>query len=132
MAIVTANNLGGRVSRQLLPVAILVPIALEWLRLMGQRIGLYNAEFGLSLGVSATTLVLSVVIWNVARTILAPRPGTHRRRGRTATDPRGRTTDPQVSRIPGRTGRSAPAGCRGRSPPSIRWRAWSRRSPGAR
>lgn len=69
MAVITADDVGGRVARRLLPVAIVVPIALEWLRLQGQRNALYSPAFGLSLGVSAIILVLTAVIWRSAHTL---------------------------------------------------------------
>ncbi len=39
------------IARRLLPAALIVPVGLGWLRLEGQRLGLYDTEFGLALHV---------------------------------------------------------------------------------
>ena len=65
MVVVTSEGTGGIVTRRLLPAVILVPIVLGWLRLEGERAGLYDTELGLalitvaSMGIFATLVILS-------------------------------------------------------------------------
>ncbi|HEX8834492.1 MAG TPA: hypothetical protein VF719_09840, partial [Abditibacteriaceae bacterium] len=54
MKIFASRGLGGIVARRLLPAAILVPVLLGWLRLEGQRAGLYDTVFGIVLLVTMT------------------------------------------------------------------------------
>ena len=69
MAVVTSRNLGGVVARRLLPAAILVPLALGWLRLRGEQIGLYGTELGVSLITFANMAVIAALVWWSARLI---------------------------------------------------------------
>ena len=64
-----ANDLAaGRSARELLLAAILLPFALGWIRIQGQRLGLYDLGFGAAVFVLALMLVLSAVVWrNAAR-----------------------------------------------------------------
>ena len=57
MALVTSDKLGGLVARRMLPAAILVPLIVGWLRVSGQRAGLYGLGFGSA--VYATVLVVT-------------------------------------------------------------------------
>lgn len=78
MAIVTSDSAGGVVVRRLLPAAILVQIAVGWLRLIGQQAGLYGTELGVALMVVSSTVVLTVLIaWSAS---LLHRSDTERRR----------------------------------------------------
>lgn len=54
---------GGISLRRLLPVALIMPIVLGGISLWGQRIGLYDATFGLVLLVLSTMILLSITIW---------------------------------------------------------------------
>jgi hypothetical protein len=45
MRTMTLDGLAGRMARALLPVSLLAPVAIGWLRLQGQRAGLYGTEF---------------------------------------------------------------------------------------
>jgi PAS domain S-box-containing protein len=62
-----SRGIGGTMVRRLLPVAILAPALLGWLRLMGQRAGLYGTEYGVAIEIGGTMLVLVVVIWVIGR-----------------------------------------------------------------
>jgi len=55
--------------RRLLPAALGVPLILGWLRLEGQRRGLYGTEFGIELLVVANTVIFVALIWWSARTV---------------------------------------------------------------
>lgn len=63
MTTLTSPHTGGLTARKLLPMAILLPIALGWLRLQGERAGWYQTEFGTALLATLIMLVFSVVIW---------------------------------------------------------------------
>lgn len=57
-AIITNNNIGSNVARRMIPFAIGIPLILGWLRLLGEKAGLYSTEFGVSL-----TVIFSIVIF---------------------------------------------------------------------
>ncbi len=69
MSLVTAPTAGGVVVRRLMPLAVVVPVALAWLRFEGQRLGLYGTEFGLALYALADVGVLSAAIVWIARSL---------------------------------------------------------------
>lgn len=61
----TQDTAAGAAARRLLPLLLITPTVLGWVRLFGQRQGLYGTEFGLSLMVTSCTLVLSALaLWN--------------------------------------------------------------------
>ena len=63
---VTGSATGaGSMARRLLPAAIFLPLILGWLRLQGERAGLYGTELGLVLfAVSNVLLLVALVIWS--------------------------------------------------------------------
>jgi PAS domain S-box-containing protein len=67
MAIVTGRDSGGLLARRLLPAAVLVPLLLGWLRLAGERAGLYGQATGVSLFAVSTMVVFAALIgWSAA------------------------------------------------------------------
>ena len=62
-ALVAGTTTGARLARRLLPIAIIVPVLLGWLRVLGERAGFYESPFGT--GMFATILVafLVALIW---------------------------------------------------------------------
>jgi PAS domain S-box-containing protein len=54
---------GGLVARRLLPVVLVVPPLLGWLRLQGQRAGFWGTEYGLALFALANVTVFAVLVW---------------------------------------------------------------------
>jgi PAS domain S-box-containing protein len=60
---------GGLMARRVLPLAILLPMVVGWLRLEGQQAGWYQTEVGLALFAAANVVIFSVVIWLAARTL---------------------------------------------------------------
>jgi PAS domain S-box-containing protein len=60
---------GGLMARRVLPLAILLPMVVGWLRLEGQQAGWYQTEVGLALFTAANVVIFSVVIWLAARTL---------------------------------------------------------------
>ncbi len=69
MATFLSPSLGGQTARRLLPAAIIVPVILGYLRLRGEREGIYHTEFGVSLMAMSTMLVFIVLIWLSVRSV---------------------------------------------------------------
>jgi PAS domain S-box-containing protein len=67
LQILTSPGVGGGLLRRMLPVAILAPLTMGWLRLMGERAGLYGFEFGLAIFAISNVLIFSILIWLTAR-----------------------------------------------------------------
>ncbi len=67
MVILAGDTVGSVMVRHLLPAAIGAPFLLGWLRLMGQRAGLYDTEFGAVLFAISNMVVFTVLIWSNAR-----------------------------------------------------------------
>ncbi len=63
MAVVISDNAGGILARRLLPAVIGIPMILGWVRLAGQRAGLYGTEFGVSLTALMSIILLAIVVW---------------------------------------------------------------------
>jgi PAS domain S-box-containing protein len=65
-ALFFGSSAGALLARRLLPAALLVPLVFGWLRLEGQKLGLYDAAGGVSFMVTATTLILAILVWRFA------------------------------------------------------------------
>ena len=63
VAIVGRDGAGGVMVRRLLPAALGIPALLGWLRLLGERAGLYDTSFGVTLFVLLVIVVFAVLIW---------------------------------------------------------------------
>jgi diguanylate cyclase (GGDEF)-like protein len=57
------DGMSGIMVRRLLPAVIVLPITLGWLRLEGQKLGLYDNELGAALVVLAQILLLGLTVW---------------------------------------------------------------------
>jgi PAS domain S-box-containing protein len=62
----TFISAGGYMARRFLPLLILIPIGMSWLRWQGERLGFYDTEFGLALFTLADILILSAVTLRIA------------------------------------------------------------------
>ncbi|MFN2484056.1 MAG: ATP-binding protein [Candidatus Limnocylindria bacterium] len=62
MAIFRGTGSAARLSRRLLVAAVVIPLALGWLRLQGERAGLYDSAYGVVLITLATMLLFVVVV----------------------------------------------------------------------
>jgi PAS domain S-box-containing protein len=62
MHVLLSESAGGAMARRLLPFAILLPICLGGLGLIGQRTGLFDTSFGVAILVLAHVLALSTLI----------------------------------------------------------------------
>jgi PAS domain S-box-containing protein len=61
MALLSGESIGGLMLRRLLPTGIIALIAFGWLCLAGQRAGLYDTAFGVSLMVVAAMVILMLL-----------------------------------------------------------------------
>lgn len=66
MAVVVSETAGGIMARRLLPVVVLIPVLLGWLRLVGQQAGLYDTETGVALNIVAWIAIFGIVVWRNA------------------------------------------------------------------
>lgn len=69
MGLITANNLSGVVARRLLLFALGVPLLVGWISLLGQRGGLYTAQFEPVLQAVLSAYIFSGAIWWVAHSL---------------------------------------------------------------
>ena len=60
--IINSSGPGGMLVRKVLPAILTGPFLLGWIRLQGQRAGLYETEFGLAMFVVASSLVLAGIL----------------------------------------------------------------------
>ncbi len=63
MGILTDEGVSGVVSRQLLPGTIIALVVVGWVRLWGQRLGLYDLQMGILVHIFFITVILVVLIW---------------------------------------------------------------------
>jgi PAS domain S-box-containing protein len=63
------RSAAGTLVRRMVPIAMLLPIALGFLRLFGQRADLYDLEFGTALRTVIEIVLLLGLLWWTARTI---------------------------------------------------------------
>lgn len=61
--LITEDSDAGMLARRLLPAALLIPAFAGWLRLEGQRAGLYDTQFGAALHTVVQMLLLSALAW---------------------------------------------------------------------
>jgi len=66
MSSLTGNLKGSYALRLLLPFALLAPIGLGFLRISGQRAGLFTPEFGTMMHVTLEIVIFVLLIWKVA------------------------------------------------------------------
>jgi PAS domain S-box-containing protein len=62
MLMFTNSTIGGVVTRRLLPFIIILPLVLGWLRLEGERNGLYSTEIGVALYAITTTAIFLLIL----------------------------------------------------------------------
>jgi two-component sensor histidine kinase len=63
--ILVSEGVAGRLLRRVLPVVILVPMLLGWLRLLGQWAGLYGTEFGVALITVGNICILTTAVLRI-------------------------------------------------------------------
>ena len=67
MAMVLSDSAGGYLARRLLPLALLAPPLLGWLRLKGEHAGFYDSLSAVALFSTANVAVIAVVVWRSAQ-----------------------------------------------------------------
>jgi two-component system, cell cycle sensor histidine kinase and response regulator CckA len=68
--LMVSDTMGGMAARRIFPVALGVPLVLGWLRLVGQRAGLYGTEFGTALYAVSNSVVLLAIFWGIAAALM--------------------------------------------------------------
>ncbi|HEX7811149.1 MAG TPA: PAS domain S-box protein [Burkholderiales bacterium] len=63
LGILTAEGIGSTMARRILPLAVILPLLLGWLRLLGERAGYYGFEFGLALFATSNVVVFATLVW---------------------------------------------------------------------
>jgi PAS domain S-box-containing protein len=63
VGLIRQESQAGLTARRLLPVAVLLPLGLGWLRWQGQLASFYDTPFGIVLTVVATTAIFTMFIW---------------------------------------------------------------------
>ena len=67
--VITSDDPGGVLARRLLPAALLIPVLLGWLRLVGEHMGLFTTELGLAIVVVLSILLFTLLIWVTSRSL---------------------------------------------------------------
>ncbi len=63
MRVITSDTTAGATARRLLPAAVLIPLVLGAVRFTGERHGILDAEFSVSLFAVAIMLMFTILIW---------------------------------------------------------------------
>jgi PAS domain S-box-containing protein len=63
LVVVTSDAAGGVMARRLLPAAIIIPLALGWLTVIGQRTGIHGPEFSVYLIVIWSIISFATLTW---------------------------------------------------------------------
>ncbi|HEY3487109.1 MAG TPA: histidine kinase dimerization/phospho-acceptor domain-containing protein, partial [Gammaproteobacteria bacterium] len=71
IATVTGNRPGSVMARQILPLALVLPFVMGWLRLLGEQAGLYGTGFGLALFATSNVIIFAILVWWSARSLNA-------------------------------------------------------------
>lgn len=69
MSLMASDTDAGVLARRLLPAIVVVPVAIGWLRLLGQRAGLYDTSFGVAILVVGNVGALVLVTWRIAASL---------------------------------------------------------------
>jgi PAS domain S-box-containing protein len=71
VGVLVAADGGGTMARRTLPFAVAVPVLLAWIRIQADRQGILPAEFGVSVMVFASIVLLTALIWSNAMRLSA-------------------------------------------------------------
>jgi diguanylate cyclase (GGDEF)-like protein/PAS domain S-box-containing protein len=63
LGILTADGIGSTMARRILPLAIILPFLIGWLRMRGEQQGFYGFEFGLALFATSNAIMFALLIW---------------------------------------------------------------------
>jgi signal transduction histidine kinase len=78
MGVISNPAAGGALARRLLPWVLVMPPLIGWLRLRGERAGYFDLEFGLSIMVVSSVLLLALVVLGTARSLTRSDLDRHR------------------------------------------------------
>lgn len=67
IAIITTPYSGSLIAKKILPLAIISPFIIGWLRLYGEKSGFYQLEFGQAVVTTAYMLAFIIIVWISAR-----------------------------------------------------------------
>lgn len=76
MAVVSSTTAGGIMARRLLPMVLVAPFLIGWLRIQGEYRGLFSSEFGIALVAVTYMTLFSLLVWRTAAVL---RQSEHRR-----------------------------------------------------
>lgn len=60
---ISSDNTGGTIIRRFLPIVILIPIILGWIKLRGERSGWFTNEFGVAFVATANLIIVAVYFY---------------------------------------------------------------------
>lgn len=69
MAVLTSRSVAGVMLRRLLPAAVCLPILVGWVRLLGQRAGYYETEFGVALAALSSVIIFGALTLLTAKLV---------------------------------------------------------------
>lgn len=69
MKVFTSRNMGGMMARRLLPALLLLPVVIGWLRIKGERTGIFESEIGVVLVALIYSICFVLLIWISARSV---------------------------------------------------------------
>jgi PAS domain S-box-containing protein len=69
MSVFVGDHAGGRMARRLLPGLVLLPMVIGWLRLHGERVGVFESEVGVVLVAVTYTVCFLLLVWGSARSV---------------------------------------------------------------
>ena len=69
MKVFTGEEAGAIMARRLLPALLMLPLIIGWLRLQGERIGIFGSELGVALVAATYAICFFWLVWFNARSI---------------------------------------------------------------
>jgi len=65
----TSANTGGMIARKLLPSLMILPVVIGWLRIQGERSGIFGSDEGVVIVAATYTICFLVLVWLTARSV---------------------------------------------------------------
>ncbi len=65
------DDAAGALARRVLPWALATPLLARWMRMVGERNGVFSAEYGIALGAVLEMLVIGALLWSGVRLVSA-------------------------------------------------------------
>ena len=67
--VLSGDEAGAVMARRLLPAIVILPLAIGWLRIQGERLGFFSSEVGVALVASAYAICFLAIVWFNARLV---------------------------------------------------------------